>query len=86
MTLLVISPDYASLLLPLAALATAWRDPGDRVVVATGPATTAIVDPFGYQPTSGWAAARTRASSAPRNRPAARTTRCAGSSWPPRGG
>ncbi|HEY4991153.1 MAG TPA: hypothetical protein VII33_03625 [Nakamurella sp.] len=49
MTLLVISPDYASHLLPLAALATAWRDAGDRVVVATGPATTAIVDSFGYR-------------------------------------
>ena len=42
MTLLVISPDYASHLLPLATLATAWRDAGDRVVVATGPATTAL--------------------------------------------
>ena len=39
MTLLVISPDYASHLLPLATLATAWRDAGERVVVATGPAT-----------------------------------------------
>ena len=36
-TLLVISPDYASHLLPLATLATAWRDAGERVVVATGP-------------------------------------------------
>ena len=36
MTLLVISPDYASHLLPLATLATAWRDAGERVVVATG--------------------------------------------------
>ena len=39
MTLLVISPDYASHLLPLATLATAWRDAGERVVVASGPAT-----------------------------------------------
>ena len=41
MTLLVISPDYASHLYPLATLATAWRDAGERVVVATGPATDA---------------------------------------------
>ena len=33
MTLLVISPDYASHLLPLATLASAWRDAGERVVV-----------------------------------------------------
>ena len=39
MTLLVICPDYASHLLPLLTLATAWRDAGERVVVATGPAT-----------------------------------------------
>lgn len=49
MTLLVISPDYASHLLPLATLATAWRDAGDDVVVATGPATQPIVDAFGYR-------------------------------------
>ena len=48
MTLLVISPDYASHLLPLATLATSWRDAGDRVVVATGQATRRIVDSFGY--------------------------------------
>ena len=47
-TLLVISPDYASHLLPLATLATSWRDAGERVVVATGPATRTIVDSFGY--------------------------------------
>ena len=44
MTLLVISPDYASHLLPLATLATAWRDAGERVVVATGPSTGPIVE------------------------------------------
>ena len=49
MTLLVISPDYASHLLPLATLATAWRDRGERVVVASGPATAAIVDGFGFE-------------------------------------
>ncbi|MEV8219403.1 glycosyltransferase [Microbacterium sp. NPDC077391] len=48
MTLLIISPDYASHLLPLAALGTAWRDAGEEVVVATGPATAAIVSGFGY--------------------------------------
>ena len=49
MTLLVVSPDYASHLLPLATLATPWRDAGERVVVATGPATAAIADRFGYE-------------------------------------
>lgn len=49
MTLLVISPDYASHLLPLATLATAWRDAGHRVVVATGPATASIVESFGFE-------------------------------------
>lgn len=49
MTLLVISPDYASHLLPLATLATAWQQAGDRVVVATGPATAALVDSFGFE-------------------------------------
>ena len=49
MTLLVVSPDYASHLYPLATLATAWRDAGERVVVATGPATADIVHGFGYE-------------------------------------
>ena len=49
MTLLVISPDYASHLLPLATLATAWADAGERVVVATGPSTDAIVRRFGFE-------------------------------------
>ena len=49
MTLLVISPDYASHLYPLATLATAWRDAGERVVVATGPATDGLVQAFGYE-------------------------------------
>jgi len=47
-TLLVISPDYASHLLPLATLATAWQDAGDRVVVASGPATQSITAEFGF--------------------------------------
>ncbi|GAA3691123.1 hypothetical protein GCM10022399_03710 [Terrabacter ginsenosidimutans] len=49
MTLLVISPDYASHLYPLATLATAWRDAGERVVVATGATTDALVTMFGYE-------------------------------------
>ncbi len=49
MTLLVISPDYASHLLPLATLAGAWKQAGDRVVVATGPATADIVASFGFE-------------------------------------
>lgn len=49
MTLLVISPDYASHLLPLATLATGWQERGDDVVVATGPATDPIVQRFGYR-------------------------------------
>ena len=48
MTLLVISPDYASHLYPLATLATAWQAEGERVVVATGAATDAVVRAFGY--------------------------------------
>ena len=49
MTLLVVSPDYASHLYPLATLATAWAERGERVVVATGPATDAIVRGFGFE-------------------------------------
>ncbi len=52
MTLLVISPDYASHLLPLATLATAWLDAGERVVVASGPATAGIVAEFGFERTN----------------------------------
>ncbi|KAA9105035.1 nucleotide disphospho-sugar-binding domain-containing protein [Microbacterium rhizomatis] len=51
MTVLVISPDYASHLLPLATIATAWRDRSERVVVATGPATAEIVSSFGFERT-----------------------------------
>lgn len=49
MTLLVIAPDYASHLLPLATLATAWREAGERVVVASGRATAGLVDSFGFE-------------------------------------
>jgi len=47
-TLLVVSPDYASHLYPLATLATAWHQAGERVVVATGSATDEIVRGFGF--------------------------------------
>ncbi len=49
MTLLVVSPDYASHLYPLATLATAWHESGERVIVATGPATDHIVRDFGFE-------------------------------------
>ncbi len=49
MTLLVVSPDYASHVLPLATLATAWREAGERVVVATGPAVADVVASFGFE-------------------------------------
>jgi len=48
-TLLIISPDYASHLYPLATLGTAWQAAGERVVVATGPATATIVESFGFE-------------------------------------
>ncbi|WP_105033949.1 glycosyltransferase [Cryobacterium aureum] len=49
MTLLIISPDYASHLYPLATLGTAWAQAGERVVVASGPATADIVAEFGFE-------------------------------------
>jgi MGT family glycosyltransferase len=49
MTLLIISPDYASHLLPLATIGTAWRDAGQRVIVATGSATADVVASFGFE-------------------------------------
>ncbi|TFC52130.1 glycosyltransferase [Cryobacterium sp. TmT2-59] len=49
MTLLIISPDYASHLFPLATLGTAWLEAGERVVVASGPATADIVTAFGFE-------------------------------------
>ena len=48
MTLLIISPDYASHLYPLAAMGQVWREHGHRVVVATGSATADIVSSFEY--------------------------------------
>jgi len=49
MTLLIISPDYASHLFPLATLGTAWQQAGERVVVASGPVTADIVAAFGFE-------------------------------------
>ncbi|WP_159603166.1 VWA domain-containing protein [Agromyces humi] len=49
MTLLVVSPDYASHLLPLATLATAWQAHGERVVVASGASTAEVVAGFGFE-------------------------------------
>ncbi len=49
MTVLIISPDYASHLYPLAAMGTKWLEAGERVVVASGPATASIVDSFGFE-------------------------------------
>ena len=43
MTLLIISPDYASHATPLVTIGRAWRDAGERVVVATGPAVAPLV-------------------------------------------
>jgi zeaxanthin glucosyltransferase len=43
MRLLVVSPDYASHLLPLLQIATAWQARDGDVVVATGPATRPMV-------------------------------------------
>lgn len=43
MTLLVISPDYASHALPLITLASAWQRRGARVVFASGPAVAPLV-------------------------------------------
>ena len=49
MTLLVVSPDYASHLFPLLALAGAWAEAGDRVVVATGPGVADHVARAGFE-------------------------------------
>jgi UDP:flavonoid glycosyltransferase YjiC (YdhE family) len=49
MTLLVISPDYASHALPLLSIARAWLDRGQRVVVATGPAVAPLVTASGME-------------------------------------
>ena len=48
-TILVISPDYASHLLPLATLASGLAADGRRVVIATGPAVAPLVAEFGHE-------------------------------------
>ncbi|MFN6119636.1 MAG: nucleotide disphospho-sugar-binding domain-containing protein [Actinomycetes bacterium] len=47
MTLLVVSPDYASHLLPLLQIARRWLGTRGEVVVATGPATRHLVEAAG---------------------------------------
>ena len=49
MTLLVVSPDYASHALPLLTIAGAWQARGERVVVAAGPAVAPLVARAGFE-------------------------------------
>ena len=49
MTLLVITPDYASHALPLLTIGQAWQRRGQRVVVATGPAMAPVVRSAGME-------------------------------------
>lgn len=49
MTLMVISPDYASHAIPLLTIAGAWQRAGHRVVVATGPAMEPMVRAAGME-------------------------------------
>jgi UDP:flavonoid glycosyltransferase YjiC (YdhE family) len=49
MTILVISPDYASHATPLITLAAAWQRRGHRVVVASGPGMASLVAAAGMQ-------------------------------------
>jgi len=48
-TLLVVSPDYASHAVPLISIASAWQDAGEQVVVAAGPAVAPLVARAGMQ-------------------------------------
>jgi zeaxanthin glucosyltransferase len=48
-TLLVITPDYASHTLPLLTIGRAWQRQGQRVVVATGPAMAPLVRSAGME-------------------------------------
>jgi UDP:flavonoid glycosyltransferase YjiC (YdhE family) len=48
-TLLVISPDYASHALPLISIARAWQERGHRVVVASGAAVAPLVRAAGME-------------------------------------
>jgi MGT family glycosyltransferase len=49
MTLLVITPDFASHALPMMTIADAWQRRGHRVVVATGPAMAPLVRSAGME-------------------------------------
>lgn len=49
MTLLLISPDYASHAIPLLTIAGAWQRRGQRVVVATGPTMAPLVRAAGME-------------------------------------
>lgn len=49
MTLLVISPDYASHAMPLVTIASAWQRRGQRVVVASGPAMAPLIRAAGME-------------------------------------
>ena len=51
MTLLIITPDYASHALPMLSLGRAWQRRGHRVVVATGPAMAPLVRGAGMEHT-----------------------------------
>jgi MGT family glycosyltransferase len=48
-TLLVISPDYASHVVPLLSIARAWHARGQRVVIATGDAVAPLVATAGFE-------------------------------------
>ena len=49
MTVLAITPDYASHALPIITIARAWQQAGERVVVATGPAVAPLVERAGLE-------------------------------------
>lgn len=49
MSVLILSPDYASHYYPLSSLAAAWRDAGEKVVVATGPTMAQRVRADGFE-------------------------------------
>lgn len=49
MTLLIVTPDYASHALPLLTMGRAWQRRGQRVVVATGPAMAPLVRSAGME-------------------------------------
>ncbi len=51
MTLLIITPDYASHAAPMLTIGEAWQRRGQRVVVATGPAMAPLVRAAGMEHT-----------------------------------